>query len=244
MLKKNNAFIGIFQEIYTELGAAKTNFKFNFQNNIPFSRGLGSSSSVIVGAIAAAYHCAGFSVSREIILNKALKYESHPDNIAPATFGGFTTNIVHKGEVITQKTEIDPNLRAVVVIPDQAMNTKQSRSKLPKSYHIKDVVNNVSHAAFLATSFAKKDYSNLRAACIDKMHEDVRMSALPELFKVREIAYANGALMSTLSGSGSSFFNMTFERDAKRLKDIFEREFTGFKVEIYEFNNDGFYIES
>ena len=93
MQKKTN--VNIFNETIASLNGKNLNYKFNFVNNIPFSRGLGSSSSVIVGAIAAAYHMAGFKVERSIILDKALQYEHHPDNISPAVWGGFTVNIVN-----------------------------------------------------------------------------------------------------------------------------------------------------
>ncbi len=241
-LKKNNAFIGIFDEILGELGAAGGRYRFEFVNNIPFSRGLGSSSSVIVGAIASAYEIAGFKISREAILNKALKYETHPDNISPVVWGGFTANIVAGGEVFTKKARLSEDLRAVVVIPDSAISTKQSRGKLPKNYTMSETVNNVSHASFLTACFLMGDYDSLRLACVDKMHEERRMSALPELFEVRKIAYENGALMSSLSGSGSTFFNLVYKDVASRLKAALQVAFPKFRVEIFELDNDGFFI--
>ncbi|MCR8679166.1 MULTISPECIES: homoserine kinase [Campylobacter] len=243
-LKKNNTFVNIFNETIALLNGKNLNYKFNFVNNIPFSRGLGSSSSVIVGAIAAAYHMAGFKVDRSVILDRALKYENHPDNISPAVWGGFTANIVSNSSVYTQKCDIDPNLKAVVVIPDEPMNTKQSRGKLPLNYTMSECVSNLSHAAYLSSCFIKKDYDNLRVASIDMMHEERRMSALPELFRVREIAYANGALMSTLSGSGSSFLNLTYQDRAKNLAEILQANFTKFRVKILDIDNDGFSIKS
>ena len=71
------------------------------------------------------------------------------------------------------------------------------------------------------------------------MHEDARMKAVPELFKIREIAYQNGALLSTLSGSGSSFFNLVYKNDAKKLKNLLASEFSSFSVNAYELDNDG-----
>ena len=242
-LKKNNAFLNIFREIYTKLGGnPNQNFKISFQNNIPFSRGLGSSSAVIVGAIAAAYYMRGFSVDRGKILNLALEYENHPDNIAPATYGGFVSSIISGKNVYSQKCEIDADIKAIVVIPDTPMPTNESRGKLPKSFTIKDCVSNLSHAAFLTACFMKKDYDSLRLACVDKMHEEVRMSALPELFSVREVAYANGAIMSSLSGSGSTFLNLAHASDAQKIKNVLADKFKNFKVEILNIDNNGFNI--
>lgn len=241
-LKKQNSFVNIFKEIYKNLVGNDQNFRFVFNNNIPFSRGLGSSSAVIVGAVASAYEMAQISVKRSKILNEALKYESHPDNIAPAVYGGFVSSIVDNGAVYSQKFEIDDNLKAVVVIPDQAMSTKQSRSKLPKKYAMAEAVNNLSHAAFMTACFAKKDYDMLRLASKDMMHENLRMENLPELFKVREIAYKNGAIMSSLSGSGSSFLNLVYENDSKRVAKILKENFPNFRVDIFGIDNGGFSI--
>ena len=139
-LKKNNIFVSIFYDIYQELVGKKDPFRFEFYNNIPFSRGMGSSSAVIVGAIASAYTMAGIKVNRESILNKAIVYETHPDNIAPAVFGGFTSSIVEHGKVKTLKKELSSALKVVMLIPDRPMSTAHSRTLLPKSYMMKNVV--------------------------------------------------------------------------------------------------------
>ena len=124
------------------------------------------------------------------------------------------------------------------------MNTKQSRGKLPVNYTMNECVSNLSHAAYLSSCFIKKDYENLRIASIDKMHEERRMSALPELFRVREVAYANGSLMSTLSGSGSSFLNLTYSDRAQALAQTLQDEFCKFRVVILDIDNNGFSIKS
>ena len=74
------------------------------------------------------------------------------------------------------------------------------------------------------------------------MHEERRMSALKELFEVRKVAYENGALMSTLSGSGSSFLNIAYKDDTKNLQDVLKSKFSDFRVEIFSFDNDGYEI--
>lgn len=241
-IKKNNTFVNIFSEIYSSLVGKNDNFKFLFTNNIPFSRGLGSSSSVIVGAIAAAYEMAEFKITKNQILNKALFYENHPDNIAPATLGGFVSSVVDNKKVYTQKADLTSDIKAVVVIPHKAMSTSKSRLKLPKSYSIKECVFNLSHSAFLTSCFIKKDYENLKIAAKDMMHEDLRMNDLPELFEVRKIAYENKALMSTLSGSGSSFLNIIYKDDSKNLVKVLKDKFPKFEVKELDFDNEGFKI--
>lgn len=241
-LKTHNVFVSIFNDIYKELLSDVKSFRFEFENNIPFSRGLGSSSAVIVGAIAAAYHMAGLKVCRKTVLNKALVYENHPDNIAPAVYGGFTSSIVQDNEVQTLKKELPKAIKAVMVIPDRPMSTAHSRTQLPKSYITKDVVFNTSRVGLMCAAFFSENWEILRACGKDKMHENRRMKRLKELFEVRRIAKKNGALLSTLSGSGSSFFNLTYEKDAIMLEKILKNSFPNFRVEVFDFDNDGFCI--
>lgn len=243
-VKKNNTFVNIFHDTYLYLTNSNDNFKFSFENKIPFSRGLGSSSSVIVGAIASAYYMAGFKVEKQLVLNKALFYENHPDNISPAVYGGFTANVVIDNEVFTQRAEILDNIKAVVVIPNKPMSTNESRSKLPKKLSLKDSVSNLSHSSFLTACFMSGNYQDLKYGAYDRIHEYSRMKGLSELFKVREIAYKNGALMSTLSGSGSSFLNVTYRDNALNLTKILSSKFPDFRVLELEFDNAGFRIDS
>ncbi|XGQ69891.1 homoserine kinase [Campylobacter hepaticus] len=241
-LKKNNIFINIFYEIYEKLSGKKENFRFIFQNNIPLSRGLGSSSAVIVGAIASAYCMSGFKVEKERILDEALKYETHPDNIAPASLGGFVCSLVENNKAYSIKKEIDKDLAAIIVIPNLAMNTEQSRQALAKNLSFNDAVFNLSHASFLTACFLEKKYEFLKFASQDKLHQINRMKNLPELFMVQKFALENKALMSTLSGSGSSFFSLAYKDDAKDLFLKMQKQFKDFCVRYLEFDNNGFEI--
>ncbi len=241
-VKKNNPFLRIFDEIYSFLTTEKSNFRFEFFNAIPFSRGLGSSSAVIVGAVASAYAMAGKKIDRQSILNTALRYEKHPDNIAPATFGGFVCSVVQNSQVFSLKQSIDDDLRAVVAVPSEAMSTKKSRKNLPKSVSLKDAVFNLSHASLLTACFMQKNYDLLRVASLDNLHQNMRMKTLPQLFKIQKFALENGALMSVLSGSGSSFLSLIYKDEALNLAQKMQAKFKGVLIKTLEFDNKGFEI--
>jgi homoserine kinase len=83
----------------------------------------------------------------------------------------------------------------------------------------------------------------LKFASQDKIHQRYRMNTMKELFEVQKRALKSGALMSTLSGSGSSFFNLVYEDDAKKIKDDLKNAFPNFKIEIFSLNNSGFEIK-
>jgi len=242
-LKDNNMFINIFNDFYFNLTKKKQNFRFEFINNIPLSRGLGSSSAVIVSAIAAAYGVCGIKINKQKLLNLALSYEHHPDNIAPAVYGGFTVSVIKDFEVITLKKELPSFLKAIVVIPNRAISTLFSRKTLPYKYSKEDTVFNVSHSSLLSAAFFSQNWEILKEASKDRMHQYYRMRQMPELFEVQKIALENGALMSTLSGSGSSFFNMVHIDDEKKLLNKLKEKFVHFKVISLNFDNDGLILE-
>ncbi len=242
-LKGNNLFISIFNDHYSRLTKNKQNFKFTFYNQIPMSRGLGSSSAVIVSAIASAHEAAGIRVSKRRILNHALVYESHPDNITPAVMGGFNVATVEKNKVFSQKKHLPDYLKAVVVIPNKQMNTSKSRTVLPKSYSKENAVYNLSHAALTVAAFFNEDWEMLKLAAQDRFHQKARMKTLPELFSVQKVAYESGALMSTLSGSGSTFFSLTYDEDSAMIANRMKQKFPDFNVKVLNFDNDGLIIE-
>ncbi len=242
-LKGNNLFISIFNEHYSRLTKKKQNFKFTFYNSIPMSRGLGSSSAVIVSAIASAHEAAGIRVSKRRILNHALVYESHPDNITPAVMGGFNAATVEKNKVFSQKKHLPDYIKAIVVIPNKQMNTAKGRMLLPKSYSKENATYNLSHTALSVAAFFNEDWEMLKLASQDRFHQKARMKTLSELFSVQKIAYESGALMSTLSGSGSTFFSMAYDEDSPMIANKLAQKFPDFTVRILDFDNNGLTIE-
>ena len=242
-LKGNNLFVSIFNEHYARLTNKVQNFKFTFYNQIPMSRGLGSSSAVIVSAIASAHEAAGIRVSKRRILNHALVYEPHPDNITPAVMGGFNASTVEKSKVFSQKKHLPNYIKAIVVIPNKQMNTSKSRTILPKSYSKENAIYNLSHTALSVAAFFNEDWEMLKLASQDRFHQKARMKNLPELFYVQKIAYESGALMSTLSGSGSTFFSMVHDEDAPMIANRMKQKFPEFLIKILDFDNDGLIIE-
>ena len=242
-LKTNNRFVSIFYEIYQSLTGRKDNFRFEFYNNIPLARGMGSSSAIIVSAIGAAYAMSEVKSSKENILNKALVFEHHPDNISPAVYRGFTVSILNGSKVCVKRKILPGFLKAVMVIPNRAMSTNLSRKALPKFYRMQDIVFNISHSSFLTAAFFNEDWEMLRLASQDKIHQRYRMNTMKELFEVQKRALKSGALMSTLSGSGSSFFNLVYEDDVKKIKNDLKNAFPSFRIEAFDLNNSGFEIK-
>lgn len=244
VLKDNNMFIAIFNDFYHNLSHKKRHFRFEFSNEIPLSRGLGSSSAVIVSAIASAYAIEGIMLDKNKLLNLALAYENHPDNITPAVMGGFNVATVQDNEVKYIKKNMPNNLKAIVVIPNRPMSTQLSRKSLPYKYSKEDAIFNISHSSLLTAAFMSQDWEMLRTASLDKIHQKYRMKQMPELFDVQKTSLKNGSLMSTLSGSGSTLFSIAYREDAKKIESELKKKFPHFKVLSCNFDNDGVRVEN
>lgn len=280
-LRIDNAFVRIFNEILSMHNYPPSAFKFSFHNDIPISRGLGSSSAVIIGAIVGAYNILQKPIVNDEILRLALKYEKHPDNITPALLGGFniamlesiesseieaksaslnstdssldsTQNALNEAtkkpkkpptqtitKVISFKATLPESIRAIVLVPHATISTKLSRRSLPKVYSTKDAVFNLSHACMLSAAFIAQDWELLRVASKDRFHQDSRMKHLPMLFEVQRLALKHGALLSTLSGSGSSFLNICYADESAKLKQILQSAFPKCRVFNLAFDNIG-----
>jgi homoserine kinase len=239
-IKRNTMFLNIFNEHYKRLSGGKYNtFRFEFTNKIPISRGLGSSSAVIVASLTAAHIAAGVKYNKRKILNLALKYEHHPDNITPAVMGGFNVACLHEGRVYSKKHRLPNYLKAVLVVPNKTISTNRSRNVLPNSYHKEEAIFSLSHAAYMTALFMSESWDQLKIAARDKLHQDRRMSMMPELYRVQNIALDNGALMSTLSGSGSTFFTLCYEDDASKIAKELENAFPQYRVFVCDLDNYG-----
>lgn len=239
-IKRNTMFLNIFNEHYKKLSGGKYNtFRFEFTNRIPISRGLGSSSAVIVAALTAAHVAAKVKYNKRKILNLALRYEPHPDNITSAVMGGFNVSCLYEGRVYSKKHRLPNYLKAVLVIPNKTISTNKSRSVLPTSYHKDEVVFSLSHAAYMTALFMNESWDQLRIAARDRLHQDRRMAMMPELFRVQSLAMEHGALMSTLSGSGSTFFTLCYEDDAREIAQALESAFGEFRVMVCDLDNLG-----
>ncbi len=243
-IKKNTMFMNIFNKYYKRLSGKHNTFRFEFHNNIPISRGLGSSSALIVAAITSAYSAAGVKYNKREILNQALKFEKHPDNITPAVMGGFNVACLEGDRVFSKKRRMPGYLKAVLVIPDRKISTNRSRNVLPKVYPKEEMIYSLSRAAYMTALFMSESWDQLRIASKDKIHQDRRMKMMPDLFEVQKIALNNGALMSTLSGSGSTMFSLCYQDDASRIANEFSKRFGKFRVLIQSLDNYGVTVKS
>jgi homoserine kinase len=178
---------------------------------VPLSRGLGSSAAAVVGGLVAANEMAGRPLSREELLHLATEMEGHPDNVAPALFGGFTAACLADGKVSWLRLSPPLALQAVVVIPEREVPTARARAVLPEMVPHADAVQNVGRTALLVGAIATGELAHLRVAMQDRLHEPYRAALIPGMPEALEAARQAGALGAALSGAGSTLLALATE---------------------------------
>lgn len=182
------------------------------KNNVPISRGLGSSSTAIVAGLVAANEILGSPMDKNGLLKLATELEGHPDNVAPAIFGGFTVSVMDKGEVQTFSFLPRIKLKLIVAIPDFELSTRLARKVLPKNISMKDAIFNISRASMLIAALTEGREELLPLAFDDALHQPYRKKLLPGMTAVFEAAKSAGALGAAISGAGSCLIAFTSAR--------------------------------
>ena len=179
------------------------------KNNVPLSRGLGSSSAAIVGGLVAANEILGSPLNRQELLKLATELEGHPDNVAPAIFGGFTVSVMNRGEVQTFSFLPRIRLKLIVAVPDFELSTRLARKVLPKNISMKDAIFNISRASMLIAALVEGREDLLPLAFDDALHQPYRKKLVPGMSEVFDAAKSAGAFGAAISGAGSCLIAFT-----------------------------------
>ncbi len=185
---------------------APFSFRWQVEGDVPRSRGMGSSVTVRLGLLHGLNELCNQALTSEALYELCSELEGHPDNAAPAAFGGFT--IARMGAPL-QRYHVSDELRFVLLIPDFEIATPDARRVLPTTITLKDAVISSSNAAAVAGAFASGDYDKLVGCFEDRIHQPYREKLIPCLSAVLEAGRQAGALGGWLSGSGSTIACLT-----------------------------------
>jgi homoserine kinase len=180
-------------------------FSCSIEGEIPQSRGLGSSAAVRIGLLNGLNELANRPLQRGEIFEIAANLEGHPDNAAPACYGGF--NVVRGLERLM--FTVSAQLHFVLLLPDFEIATSEARQLLPSRVDRLHAVENSRNACAITAAFASREYHSLRGAFADHLHQPFRKKLIPFLDKVIAAAESAGALGAFLSGSGSAICAVT-----------------------------------
>jgi homoserine kinase len=184
-------------------------WRIGMRNQIPLSRGLGSSAAATVGGVLAGNALAGEPLSTADMLRLATEIEGHPDNAAAVMLGGFVASTSTPAGVEAVRFDAPRELRAVLYVPDLRLSTREMREALPANVPLADAVANLSAVAVGVAGLATGRFELLGRLTVDRLHEPYRAKAYPQLPVMIAAAREAGALGACLSGAGSTIIAFT-----------------------------------
>jgi homoserine kinase len=194
--------------VFAEAGHISIAAELRCENAVPPGRGLGSSSSAIVGGLLLADRLCGAHLGRERLLELAVELEGHPDNVAAAMFGGLTL-CWREGRVRCAPLSPARGLAAVVAIPETTLDTKSARAMLPTSVSHEDASFNAGRAGLVVAGLLLGRADLLAAGMHDRLHEQYREVAITDLEPTRTALLEAGADAAALSGAGPAVVGIT-----------------------------------
>ena len=231
-------------EFFPASGAAQFPFDWSITGEVPRSRGLGSSVTVRLGLLHGLNELTGRPLTPQRLFELCARLEGHPDNAAPAAFGGFTV----AGGPQVARFPVAPELTFVLLIADFEIATPEARKVLPPQIERLSAARSCANACRITAAFASQNYELLHGAFHDFLHQPYRERALiPFLSTAIAAGERAGALGGFLSGSGSTICCVAEEKadgGGRRAREIGEAmlaasECAGARIVITTADNEG-----
>ncbi|PSN12306.1 homoserine kinase [filamentous cyanobacterium CCP5] len=176
---------------------------------VPLARGLGSSSTAIIGGLLGANSLAGHPLSQSEIAALATEIEGHPDNVVPALVGGCQLAAEDHSQWTVCPIDWHPEIIPVVAIPDFELSTQSARAVLPQNYSRADAIFNAAHLGLLLQALRTNNSDWLSRAMGDRIHQPYRQTLIPGYDSVAIAASRAGAHGLVISGAGPTLLALT-----------------------------------
>lgn len=194
---ENNMFLRAYKSTFHENDIPIT---VTFNSSIPISRGLGSSSSLIIGGLIAGMLMQNKPLRKEDILSRAIVMEGHPDNVTPALLGGLVASY----QDFYQRIPIHEDYHFTLFMPEEKVSTTKARSILPDSYPRDVAVRNSAKAILTVEALRRFNMPLLQNVAKDEFHEPYRKTLIPHFDEVKEYLDSLNHGVFLISGSGST----------------------------------------
>ena len=204
----DNLIFVAYKAAMTAMGIPVKGLKVTIDSHIPISRGLGSSAALLTAGAMGANALHGSPLSLQQVLEVTNPIEGHPDNLAPAIFGGLTASMMVGEQPITVPCTLHPDWKFLALVPDFPLSTSAARGVLPASYSRADAVYNVGRGALVIKALELGDEKLLAMAMDDKIHQPYRRKLIADYDAIESIVQQHGAAFA-LSGAGPTLLCVT-----------------------------------
>ncbi|MEF9918698.1 MAG: homoserine kinase [Eubacterium sp.] len=206
---KSNLVYKAMLKVFNEIHYTPKGLYIYTDVNIPVSRGLGSSAACIVGGLVGANTMCDAPLTGKELFDMAVEMEGHPDNVAPAMFGGLVVSLGTRDSNYYIKKEIAPCFEFYSIIPNFTLSTLDARRVLPKKIFHKDAVFNISRSTMTYMGLTEGRPDIIKVSVEDKLHQPYRENLIDHYNDVTKKAKEFGALNSCISGAGPSILSIT-----------------------------------
>lgn len=224
---EDNLFVRAFRSVEARIGEKPMPIRVAIRTDVPVSRGLGSSATLLVGGALAAREMYRASLTQEALLEVCNDIEGHPDNVAPALLGGLCASIVENGIPVSARVPVAGNVGFIAMIPNYETLTHEMRAALPQQVSFSDAVFNVAHAALLLRGFETGDLDVIGRAMQDRLHQPYRAPRMYEFERARTAALAAGCAAFAVSGSGSTLLGVADDARSEEIAMNVQRALEG-----------------
>ena len=207
-------------------------------SDIPVARGLGSSAAATVAGAAAAVALLELKLDAPALAELASELEGHPDNVAPAVFGGANLVLREPYGLVVTPLPMHPSLALVFAVPEFTVETTRARAALPATLPHADAARAAAKSAALVHGLAHADLRLLAAGLDDVLHVPFRRALVPGYDEVTSAARQAGAPGATLSGSGPTVVAVVAADRARAVGDAMVRAWKARGIVAQAFHAD------
>lgn len=222
------------------MGAEPPGLRLTCRNVVPHARGLGSSSAAIVAGVSLARALvAGGSLllDDDALFRLAAEIEGHPDNVAPAFYGGFVISGHDDEGFYAVTSPVDPRVGAVVLVPPTPLSTEVARGLLPAAVPHADAAADAGRTALLVAALASQPEQLLRATR-DYLHQDYRRPAMPDSVALVDALRADG-VPAVVSGAGPTVLAFAEAGRPAAVRAVLDRAPRGWEASYVAVDRDG-----
>lgn len=241
---KSNLIYWSAEHLYKVCGKQFPGLTIIQENNIPMTRGLGSSSACIVAGLVGANRFLGNPLTKKDLVNLASEIEGHPDNTTPALMGGLVTSAIDGGKVYSVSVPVAENIRFGVFIPPFELSTEYARGVLPETYTKEQAVFNLSRSSLMTSSLFSGSLENLRVAVQDQLHQPYRKPLIKGYDTVFRTSYELGSYGTYISGAGPTIIAIiddkhTADFENHAINSLEEKGCTGWRFVVLSADSEG-----